>query len=196
VQALNTVYIKAQVNGTLIALPQREGQEVHQGDIVAEIDPRPFQAALDQATAQREEDAALLHSAQLDLTRFQNLAKQNFAPVQQVDDRRATVEEQSAAVALDTAVMENAKINLDYCTIRAPMDGRVSLYQLYVGNVIEVATQTGILSITQDKPIAMVFTLAHPVTSCTQSSSTIDGEVRDGLGVPDPAMSVEIESLE
>jgi multidrug efflux system membrane fusion protein len=159
VQALNTVEIKAQVNGTLIALPQREGQEVHQGDIVAEIDPRPFRAALDQATAQRDEDAALLHSAQLDLTRFQNLAKQNFAPVQQVDDQRATVEKQIAAVALDTAVMENAKINLDYCTIRAPMDGRVSLYQLYVGNVIEVATQTGILSITQDKPIAMVFTL-------------------------------------
>jgi multidrug efflux system membrane fusion protein len=159
VQALNTVEIKAQVNGTLIALPQREGQEVHQGDIVAEIDPRPFQAALDQATAQREEDAALLRSAQLDLTRFQNLAKQNFAPVQQVDDQRATVEKQIAAVALDTAAIETAKINLDYCTIRAPMDGRVSLYQLYVGNVIEVATQTGILSITQDRPIAMVFTL-------------------------------------
>jgi membrane fusion protein, multidrug efflux system len=159
VQALNVVEIKAQVNGTLIALPAREGQEVHKDDIVAEIDPRPYKAALDQAIAQRDEDTALLRSAQLDLTRFQNLAKESFAPIQQVDDQRATVDKQIAAVALDTAMIETAQINLGYCIIRAPMDGRVSLYQLNVGNLVEVATQTGIISITQDKPIAMVFTL-------------------------------------
>jgi multidrug efflux system membrane fusion protein len=159
VQALNVVEIKAQANGTLIALPAREGQEVHQGDIVAEIDPRPYKAALDQAVAQRDEDSALLRSAQLDLARFQNLAKQNFAPIQQVDDQRATVEKQIAAVALDSAAIETAQINLGYCVIQAPMDGRVSLYQLNVGNLVEVATQTGIISITQDRPIAMVFTL-------------------------------------
>src|SRR5689334_9819170 len=81
VQALNVVEIKAQVNGTLIALPVREGQEVHKDDIVAEIDPRPYKAALDQAVAQRDEDQALLRSAQLDLARYKNLAKQNFAPI-------------------------------------------------------------------------------------------------------------------
>src|SRR5580698_4055889 len=161
VQAFNVVQIKAQVNGTLIALPVREGQEVHKGDIVAEIDPAPYKAALDQATAQRAEDAAMLVSAQLDLQRFQTLAKKNFAPVQQVDDQQATVNKDIAAVQHDTAAIEAAQINVNYCTIRSPIDGRVGLYQIDAGNLIEVASQTatGILSITQDKPIAVVFTL-------------------------------------
>jgi multidrug efflux system membrane fusion protein len=183
VQAMNTVEIKAQVNGILTALPQREGQEVHQGDIVAEIDPRPYQATLDQVTAQRDEDTALLHSAQLDLTRYQSLAKQHFAPAQQVDDQRATVEKDIAAVALDHAAIENARINLEYCTIRAPMNGRISLYQLYVGNLVEVATQTGILSITQDKPIAMVFTLPEAELArvrSAQAKGPVKIEVSEG----------------
>jgi multidrug efflux system membrane fusion protein len=159
VQAFNTVEIKAQVNGMLIAIPVTEGQEVNKGDVVAEIDPRPFQAALDQATAQRAEDAAQLQSAQLDLERFANLAKSQFAPVQQVDDQRATVNKLAAAIQADTAAIEMAQINLGYCTIRAPIDGRVSFRQTDVGNLIEVANQTGIVSITQDKPISVVFTL-------------------------------------
>ena len=159
VQAFNTVEIKAQVNGTLIAIPVTEGQEVHKDDIVAEIDPRPFQAALDQATAQRAEDIAQLQSAQLDLQRFANLAKQQFAPVQQVDDQRALVNKLAAAIQADTAAIETARINLGYCVIRAPFDGRVSFRQTDVGNLIEVANQTGIISITQDKPISVVFTL-------------------------------------
>jgi multidrug efflux system membrane fusion protein len=159
VQALNVVEIKAQVNGTLIALPAREGQEVHKDDIVAEIDPRPYKAALDQAVAQRNEDVAMLRSAQLDLERYQKLAKQSFAPIQQVDDQQATVDKQVAAIGVDNALVETAQINLGYCIIRAPMDGRVSLYQLNVGNLVEVASQTGIVSITQDKPISVVFTL-------------------------------------
>jgi membrane fusion protein, multidrug efflux system len=160
VQALNVVQIKSQANGTLVALPIAEGEEVHQGDIVAEIDPRPYKAALDQATAQRDEDVALLQSAKLDLQRFENLAKTNFAPIQQVDDQRATVNKEIAAVALDSAMMETAQINLDYCVIRAPIDGRLSFRQIDVGNVIQTANQTsGIISITQDKPITVVFTL-------------------------------------
>jgi multidrug efflux system membrane fusion protein len=159
VQALNTVEIKAQVNGTLIALPVKEGQEVHIGDIIAQIDPRPFQAALDQAIAQRQADIATLHGAQLDLQRFQNLAKSSFAPRQQVDDQQAIVDKTAAAIAVDTAQIETARINLGYCTIRSPIDGRVGLYQLDVGNLVQTSSQTGILSITQDKPIAIVFTL-------------------------------------
>jgi multidrug efflux system membrane fusion protein len=159
VQAFNTVEIKAQVNGTLIAIPVQEGQEVHQGDIVAQIDPRPFQAALDQAIAQRAGDAAQLQSAQLDLQRFANLAKSQFAPVQQVDDQRATVNKLAAAIQADTAAIETAQINLDYCTIRAQINGRVSFRQTDVGNLIEAASQTGIVSITQDKPISVIFTL-------------------------------------
>jgi multidrug efflux system membrane fusion protein len=159
VQALNTVEVKAQVTGTLIGLPAREGQAVKQGDVVAVIDPRPYQAALDQATAQREEDIALLKGARLDLQRYQQLLKTSFAPQQQVDDQQATVDKQAAALALDTAQIETAEINLGYCTIRAPMDGRVSLYQLNIGNLVQSASQTGIISITQTKPIAVMFTL-------------------------------------
>jgi multidrug efflux system membrane fusion protein len=159
VQAFNVVEIRAQINGTLIALPAHEGQEVHKGDIVAEIDPRPYKAALDQATAQKAEDVAQLQSAQLDLKRYQDLAKHQFAPVQQVDDQQATVNKETAAIQADEAMIETAQINLGYCVIRAPFDGRVSLYQLDVGNIINTATQTGIISITQDKPISVVFTL-------------------------------------
>jgi membrane fusion protein, multidrug efflux system len=159
VQAFNTVEIKAQVSGMLTAIPVQEGQEVHKGDVVATIDPRPFQASLDQATAQRAEDAAQLQSAQLDLQRFQQLAKSQFAPVQQVDDQQATVNKLVATIQADTAAIETAQINLDYCTMRAPVDGRVSFHQTDVGNIIQVASQTGIVSITQDKPISVVFTL-------------------------------------
>ena len=161
VQAFNTVEIKAQVTGTLVAIPVQEGQEVHQGDIVAQIDPRPYQAALDQVTAQRAEDAAQLQSAQLDLQRYQHLAKSSFAPVQQVDDQQATVNKLIAMLQADTAAIETAKINLDYCTIRAPINGRVSFHQTDVGNLIQAASQTGIVSITQDKPISVLFTLAE-----------------------------------
>jgi multidrug efflux system membrane fusion protein len=159
VQAPNVVEIKAQVTGILVALPVQEGAEVREGDIVAQIDPRPFQAALDQAVAQRAEDAALLKSAQLDLTRFQNLAKRDFAPVQQVEDQQGTVDKQIAAIALDNALIETAQINLGYCVIRAPFDGRVSFYQLNVGNLVQAANQTGIISITQVRPIEVVMTL-------------------------------------
>lgn len=159
VQPLNVVQIKAQVNGTLIALPVAEGQEVHKDDIVAEIDPRPYKAALDQAMAQRDQDTALLKSARLDLKRYQNLAKSSFAPVQQVDDQQATVDKQIGAVGVDNALVETAQINLGYCVIRAPFDGRVSFYQLNVGNLVQVASQSGIVSITQDKPISVILTL-------------------------------------
>lgn len=159
VQAFNTAVIKAQVNGMLIAIPVREGQEVHKGDVVAEIDPHPFRAALDQAVAQRAGDIAQLQSAQLDLVRFESLAKQSYAPQQQADDQRATVNKLVATVQADTAAIETAEINLGYCTIRAPFDGRVSFYQTDIGNLIEVTTQTGIVTITQDKPISVVSTL-------------------------------------
>jgi multidrug efflux system membrane fusion protein len=159
VQAFNTVQVKAQVNGTLISIAAQEGQEVHKGDQIAQIDQRPYKAALDQATAQRAEDAAQLQSAQLDLQRYQTLAKKQFAPVQQVDDQQATVNKLVATIQADTAAIETAQINLDYCTIRSPIDGRVSFHQTDIGNLIQVASQASIVSITQDKPISVVFTL-------------------------------------
>jgi membrane fusion protein, multidrug efflux system len=172
VQAFNTVEVKAQVNGMLMAIPVQEGQEVYRGDIVAEIDPRPYQAALDQATAQRAEDAAQLQSAQLDLQRYQHLAKSQFAPVQQVDDQQATVSKLVATIQADTAAIETAQINLGYCTIRAPIDGRVSFHQTDVGNLIQSASQTGIVSIIQDKPISVVFTLPEAQLPRIQQAMT------------------------
>jgi multidrug efflux system membrane fusion protein len=172
VQAFNVVEIKAQVNGTLVALPAHEGQEVHKGDIVAEIDPRPYKASLDQAMAQKAEDAAQLQSAQLDLKRYQDLAKHQFAPVQQVDDQQATVNKGAAVIEADDAMIETAQINLGYCVIRAPFDGRVSLYQTDIGNIINTATQTGIVSITQDKPISVVFTLPEADLDRVQTART------------------------
>jgi membrane fusion protein, multidrug efflux system len=183
VQAPNVVEIKAQVNGILIALPVKEGAEVHQGDIVAEIDPRPYQAALDQAMAQRGEDAAMLKSAQLDLTRFQNLAKKNFAPVQQVEDQQGTVDKEIAAIGVDNAQIETARINLGYCVIRAPFDGRVSFYQLNVGNLVQAASQTGIISITQVKPIEAVVTLPEadlPPIQAARAKGDVPVMVSDG----------------
>ena len=159
VEAFNIVEIRAQVNGTLIALPVPQGEEVQKGEIVAEIDPRPYKAIFDQASAQRAEDAAQLHSAELDLARYRNLEARNFASAQQVDDQQATVNRLLAAIEADDAAIEAARINLGFCTIRAPINGRVSFYQTDAGNLIEAASQTNILSITQDKPISVVFTL-------------------------------------
>ena len=160
VQPLNTVQIKAQVNGTLVALPVQEGQQVKQGEIIAQIDPRPYKASLDQATAQRDEDIAQLNSAKLDLQRYQDLAKRSFAPVQQVDNQQATVNKLTAAIAVDNALIDTARINFDYCTIRAPFDGRTGFHQVTVGNVIQTASQAnGILMLVQNKPISIVLTL-------------------------------------
>jgi membrane fusion protein, multidrug efflux system len=159
VQAFNSVEIKAQVTGLLIDLPAREGQEVNKGDVVARIDPAPFKASLDAAVAQRSEDEAELQSAQLDLRRFQALAARSYAPVQQVDDQQATVSKEVASIAADEANIEKAQIDLGYCVIRAPFAGRVSLYKLDVGNLVQADSSTGIISITQDQPIAVVLTL-------------------------------------
>jgi membrane fusion protein, multidrug efflux system len=170
VAPLNVVEIKAQVTGALIALPVKEGAEVHEGDVVAEIDPRPFKAALDQAISQRDEDTALLKSAQLDLKRFQSLEKSSFAPVQQVEDQQGTVDKLIGAIGVDNAMIETARINLGYCVIKAPFDGRVSFYQLNVGNLVQVANQTGIISITQVKPIEVVFTLPESALAAVQAA--------------------------
>lgn len=159
VQAFNAVDIKAQVSGILEQVPVREGQEVKKGDIIAVIDPRPYQATLDQAVAQRQQDQAQLADAQLDLKRYENLAAKSFAPAQQVDTQRATVNRLTAAIAGDDANIEKAQLNLGFCLIRSPIDGKVSLRKVDPGNLIEEASQTPIISITQDKPISLVFTL-------------------------------------
>src|SRR3954447_12294167 len=159
VQAYQSVLVRARVDGTLTKVPATEGQSVRQGDLIAVIDPRPYQAALDQATAKKAQDEAQLVNARLDLARFQSLSRQDFASRQQVDTQQATVNQLVAAIAGDSAAIEAAQLNVGYCFITSPVDGRVGLRLVDPGNLIHATDATGIVTITQIHPISVTFTL-------------------------------------
>src|SRR6266481_2473560 len=156
VQAFNTVVVRTRVDEQIDKIAFREGQSVNQGDLLAEIDPRPFQAALDQAKAKKVQDEANLANANLDLQRFTKLGE--FATRQQTDTQRSTVAQLTAQIAADTAAIENAQTQLDYATVKAPISGVAGLRQVDVGNIVNASTQTGIVSIAQIEPIAVIFT--------------------------------------
>ena len=141
-------------------VPVTEGQIVKQGTLLAVIDPRPYQAVLDQATAKKSQDEAQLGNAKLDLERYSSLAKQSFASRQQVDTQTMQVDQPTAALKGDDATIEAAQLNLSYCYITAPFDGRVGLRQVDPGNLVHAADSGGIMTITQVRPIAVVFTAA------------------------------------
>ena len=160
VRALNGVEIHPQVGGVLLQVPITEGDEIKKGAVLAVIDPRPYQAALDKAKAQRTQDQAQLDNAQLDVKRYAALARSDFASRQQLDTQVSTVNRLQGVVAADDAAIEEAQINLEYCVVHAPMDGRVGLRRVDPGNLIQAsATGTGIISLVQDHPISVVFTL-------------------------------------
>src|SRR6266478_6117178 len=156
VQAFNTVLVRTRVDGQIDKIAFQEGQSVNQGDLLAEIDPRPFQAALDQAKAKKVQDEANLANASLDLQRFTKLGE--FATRQQTDTQRSTVAQLTAQIAADTALIENAQTQLDYATVKAPISGVAGLRLVDVGNIVNAATQTGIVTIAQIEPIAVIFT--------------------------------------
>ena len=160
VRALNGVEIHPQVGGVLLQVPVREGDEVKKGDVIAVVDPRPYKAALDKATAQRQQDQAQLENAQLDQRRYTTLARSDFASRQQVDTQAATVDRLQGVVAADNAAIEEAQINLGYTVVHSPLDGRVGLRRVDPGNLIQAnATGPGLLSVVQIHPISVVFTL-------------------------------------
>ena len=156
VQGFNTVQVRTRVDGQILKIDFKEGQFVKQGDTLVEIDPRPFQAALDQAKAKKAQDEANLANANLDLQRFTKLGE--FATRQQTDTQRSTVAQLTAQIAADDAAVFNAQTQLDYATVKAPFSGIVGLRQVDVGNIVNAATQTGIVSIAQVEPIAVIFT--------------------------------------
>jgi multidrug efflux system membrane fusion protein len=156
VQGFNTVIVRTRVDGQINRIAFQEGHVVKEGDTLVEIDPRPFQAALDQAKAKKAQDEASLANASLDLQRYTKLGE--FATRQQTDTQRSTVSQLTAQIEADTALIANAQTQLDYATIKAPISGVAGLRQVDVGNIVNAATQTGIVTIAQIEPIAVIFT--------------------------------------
>ncbi|KAA2211972.1 efflux RND transporter periplasmic adaptor subunit [Teichococcus oryzae] len=159
VQALNNITVRSQVSGTLTEVLFREGQEVKAGEILARIDDRTYAAALAQAVGKKNYDLAQLENARADLRRYQGLLAASGVTRQQVDTQRAQVAMFEAQVAQDQAAIDTAQAQLDYTTIRAPIDGRVGLRQVDAGNLVSSGDATGIVTITQMRPIAVSFTI-------------------------------------
>jgi multidrug efflux system membrane fusion protein len=159
VQAEYTVGIHSQVDGKLLEVDFTEGQHVKKGDVLARIDPRLYQAALDQARAKRAQDAAALVAAQKDLERFTTLALKSFETQQNVDQQQAKVAQAKASVDADDAAIETAQTQLDYTTITAPTDGRIGVRQVDPGNLVRASDQGSIATLTRTQPLAVMFTL-------------------------------------
>jgi len=156
VQGFNTVLVRTRVDGQIDKIAFKEGQLVNQGDLLVEIDPRPYQATVDQAKAKKAQDEANLANANLDLQRFTKLGE--FATRQQTDTQRSTVAQLTAQIAADDAAIFNAQTQLDYTAVKSPIPGVAGLRQVDIGNIVNASTQTGIVTIAQIEPIAVIFT--------------------------------------
>lgn len=159
VEAFNTVVVKSRIDGQIVQIAFKEGQEVKQGDLLAVIDPRPYEVALAQAQATLFKDQAALKDAKLNVDRFAGLVKDGVIPQQQYDTQVATAGQLEGAVRADQAQVDNAKLNLTYTRITSPIGGRVGLRQVDIGNIIHAADPNGLVVITQLQPIAVIFTL-------------------------------------
>ena len=161
VSAFNTVTVRTRVDGELIKVAFEEGQLVHAGDLIAKIDPRPYQVQLEQAEGQMARDEATLNNAKVDLKRYEVLMGQDAIPKQQLDTQVATVRQSEGAIKSDQATIDSAKLQLVYCDIHSPLSGRIGLRMVDQGNMVHAADVNGLAAITQLQPIAVIFNIAE-----------------------------------
>jgi membrane fusion protein, multidrug efflux system len=157
--AYNNVIVRSQITGQLIKIAFTQGQTVHQGDLLAEIDPRPYQAQLDQATANRDRDQAQVLNAQANLGRYTTLQQKGYASTQLVETQNAQLAQLQAMVKSDEGVIEQAKTNLSYTKLTAPIDGVTGIRQVDNGNIIHPTDANGLVDVTQIQPISLIFSL-------------------------------------
>jgi multidrug efflux system membrane fusion protein len=186
VTSLATVTIRSQISGYLLRNDFKEGDEVKKGDLIAEIDPRPYEATLAQAKGNLARDQALLKGAQVDLTRYQGLAAQNAVPRQTLDTQVALVAQDQGTVEADAAAVKSAEVNLQYTRILSPLDGRVGLRQVDQGNYVTPGDANGIVVITQLRPISVLFTVPEdnlqPISKRLQAGAVLPAAALDRGG--------------
>ena len=185
VQAFNTVTIRARVDGELVDVAFHEGSDVKKGDVLARIDPRPYQAALDNALATLAKDQAGLANAKRDLTRYQDTAGKGYSSRQQLDTQTMTVETTEAQIKADQAMIENAQVQLGYTTITSPLDGVTGIRLIDQGNIIHAADAGGLVVVTQLQPISVIFTLPQselPLIAAARAKGALDAVALDGDG--------------
>jgi multidrug efflux system membrane fusion protein len=172
VQAFNSVTVRSRVDGQIVKIVFNEGQDVKTGDVLLQIDPNPYKAALDQAMGKKGQDVAMLANAELDKKRYDDLLKRNVIASQQKDTQDALERQLTAAVNADDATIEAAQVQLDYTTIKSPIDGRVGIRLVDVGNVIHAADTNGVVVVTQLRPIYVVFTLPEQSLASIQKETS------------------------
>ncbi|MBB4359323.1 multidrug efflux system membrane fusion protein [Bradyrhizobium sp. CIR18] len=199
IRALNTVTVRSQVDGKLIAVNFTEGQDVKKGDVLGEIDPALYQATYDQAVAKKAQDQAQLANQRIDLTRYEQLAASNAGSKQQADTQRALVAQTEALVKADQAAIDNAAATLSYTKIVAPLSGRAGLRQVDQGNIIHAADTTGLVVITQLQPIAVWFSLPQQQimrvnAAASKGTLAVDVFGNDGITVIDTGKLTGIDN--